>query len=250
MTSLIVDRRDGVWTLRLNRPEHSNALDEELLDDLDGATLEAERADHVAAVVVGGNGSNFCAGGDLAMLRRWQGLPPEERERLFRAAQQIVLRLVRLPVPVIAAVRGAVVGAGLDLALAADLCLAEAGVWFRSGFVAVGLVRDFGGSWRLPRSIGAARAREMILANVRVDAVTAQAWGMVHRVVDSGTAIDSALALAQELRPVPRAALAAAKRCTNAAWATTFEDSLDLAAAYQSHLMDDPEHLTIMAGGG
>jgi 2-(1,2-epoxy-1,2-dihydrophenyl)acetyl-CoA isomerase len=182
------------------------------------------------------------------MLRRWHALAPNERARRFGCAQQIVRRLVELPVPVIAAVHGAAVGAGLELALAADFCIAETDSSFRSGFVAVGLVPDFGGSWLLPRSIGAARAREMILANTRLDAATALAWGLLHRVVATGDAVASSVAMAHQFDRLPRAALAAAKRATHAAWDTTLADALDRSAYDQSRLMDEPEHRALVGG--
>ena len=239
---LISKRHGRVMLLRLNRAERLNALSEALLDALLASLADTAKDPECDAVVITGAGRAFCAGGDLDTLAAWRNLTARERQERYRKGAALALRLAELPIPVVAAVNGAAVGAGLDLALGADLCLAARSASFMCGFVAVGLVPDLGGSWLLPRIVGLSRARRLVLGGERLDAETACAWGIVARVVDDASLLEEALATAARLagEGAPPA-YAEAKHAMVAATASLAE-SLEQAATAQALLMDTPEH--------
>ncbi|MGH3495713.1 MAG: enoyl-CoA hydratase-related protein, partial [Sciscionella sp.] len=171
-----------------------------------------------------------------------QALSARERRARYRKGAALALGVAELGIPVVAAVNGAAAGAGLDLALCADLCLAARSASFVSGFVAVGLVPDLGGSWLLPRVVGLSRARRLVLGGERLDAETACEWGIAARVVDDDCLIDEAVATATGIAAQGcRPAYAEAKRALlDSTW--SFAESLEQAATTQSLLMDTPEH--------
>ena len=241
--TLVVERHGALVVLRLNRPHKANALDSPLVDALIEHLQAVADAPDVEALVITGTGRFFCAGGDIAMLTNWHGLAEGERVEQFRHGQQVATLITGLSVPVIAAVNGPAFGAGFDLALTADFRVAASSAWFQSGFLSIGLVPDLGGTWLLPRVVGLARARSLVLANERIDAVTAAEWGIVSRVVADDRVLEEAIGLATEIsRSSTRPALAAAKRALAAAARESFDESLARAAVDQSSLMATPEH--------
>ena len=201
-TPLVTEKEGGVLTLTLNRPEALNSLNTELLAALAEALRGAAGDDSVRAVVVTGSGRGFCAGQDL-------------KEELLGGAQDIAghLRTHYLPVieamrrlekPVIAAVNGVAAGAGLSLALAADLRIASDSASFCQAFVRIGLVPDAGGTYFLPRLIGLGRALEMAMLGDSIDAQEALRIGLVNRVVDHAELGSAAAELAGRLAKGPR----------------------------------------------
>lgn len=239
---LLRTRHNRVTVLRLNRPDRLNAMSEELLAELDVSLTEIAADPNTDALVLTGAGRAFSAGGDVRTLTAWQDLPVPERRAWFERAARVAERLAELPIPVVAAVNGAAAGAGFDLVLAADLCLAGRTASFGSGFVQLGLVPDMGGAWLLPRVVGLSRARRLILGGERIDAETARDWGIVVRVVEDdqlyGSAIEAAAGLASA---GTKAAYAAAKRALLDG-SGSFADALRSGAAVQTLLMDTPEH--------
>lgn len=239
---LLTERHDAVAVLRLNRPEQLNAMTEELLLALDAAVAGIAADPGVDALVLAGAGRAFSAGGDLDTLTAWQSLSAAERRTRFTWAADLATRVAELPVPVVAAVQGAAAGAGLDLALCADVCLAGESATFGSGFVAMGLVPDMGGAWLLPRVVGLSRARRLVLGGERIDAATALDWGLVARVVpDDGLAAAAVETATRMAGAATRPAYAEAKRALMDG-ARAFPDALSLGASAQSFLMDTPEH--------
>lgn len=239
---LLHERRGRVALVWLNRPARANALSEALLDALTAGLAIAAGDPDVDAIVISGAGRAFCAGGDLDTLSAWQALSAWERHARYRKGITLARTLAELEVPVVAAVNGAAAGAGLDLALGADLCLAGRSASFVSGFVAVGLVPDLGGSWLLPRVVGLSRARQLVLGGERLDAETACEWGIAGRVVDNDRLIEEAVTMAARVAEQGcRPAYVEAKRALLAStW--SFTESLDHAATTQALLMDTAEH--------
>jgi enoyl-CoA hydratase len=197
-TVLVTQPAEGVTLLTLNRPEKLNAMDVELVTELHAA-LDSVAADRSCrAVVLTGAGRGFCAGLDLAGY----GAAPDSQGRgavgSGFATQQHIAALVphlrSLHQPVIAAVNGAAAGGGLALALGSDIRIAAASARFNVAFVRIGLSGcDVGVSWLLPRLVGASRAWELMLTGRIIDSAEADHIGLVTRVVDDGTVVDSAL---------------------------------------------------------
>ena len=193
MAALLVDDRDGVRTLTLNRPEAFNSLTVELKELLLAALTDAAAATDVRAVVLTGAGKAFCAGQDLkehvAALRSNDPAP-------FRTVAEhynpIVRALTGMPKPVIAAVNGMAAGAGASFAYACDLRVAGESTKFLMAFATIGLTADSGASWTLPRLIGYGRAMEMMLLAKPVTADRALELGMVTSVVPDADVLSTA----------------------------------------------------------
>lgn len=197
---LVSEPAEQVLEITLNRPEQLNALTPGLLDRLDEVLDAAERDGDVRAVVLTGAGRAFCAGFDLTELEAtWSMGVPElltNQERWAATAQ----RLVDLPLPVIAAVHGPAVGAGMSLALAADLRIGTANASFAAAFVRVGLAgADLGLSWTLPRTVGMGVAAELMLTGRSVDGDEAHRLGLVNRLCADAEPSSAALQLAGEV---------------------------------------------------
>jgi len=240
---LFTENMAGVMLLRLNRPEKLNALNESLIGALNVAFDFAENDDAVKALVITGTGRAFCAGGDLEMLTSWQNMTAHERREGYFTGAALALRLAEMPLPVVAAVNGIAFGAGFDLALGADICIAARSALFMSGFVGIGLVPDLGGTWWLPRIVGMSRARRLVLGGERLDATKAFEWGVAERVVEDDELIEHSVDSASKLAEWSTStAFVEAKRALLSS-TKSFADSLIDAATVQSLLMDTPEHL-------
>ncbi|MEV5558377.1 enoyl-CoA hydratase-related protein [Nonomuraea wenchangensis] len=204
---------DGVARLRLNRPEASNGMDVPLLQGLYSAVMRCHGEPDVRAVLLTGEGRNFCAGGDVkTFAAKGEALPDYLREATSWL-QISTSALMRLQAPVIAAVHGfAAGGGGFGLVCAADLVIAADSAKFLAGATRVGMAPDGGVSVTLSRLVGLRKAMEIVLTNPVLTAAEALEIGLISRVVAADTLIDEGLALARELAGGAPKALAAAKR--------------------------------------
>lgn len=208
---VLLDVRDGVASLTLNRPDNANVLDlatgKALLQKV--LAIRADRS--VRAVVLGGAGKHFCFGGDLrGMIGEGAPVEPYLLE-LTAALHEAVLELVKLEAPVIAAVNGTAAGAGVGLVAMADLAICGESSRFNLAYTGVALTPDGSTSFFLPRLVGAKRAAELLLTNRMLGANEALEWGLVNRVVPDAALRDEALALAQRLARGPRNSFAKTK---------------------------------------
>lgn len=223
---LLEEKHGPVASLRLSRPETLNALDRELVDALGDALARVSSDGEIRAVVLAGAGGAFCSGVDLkeamAAIGRDEGLG----ERL--AGFHRVIRLIAgAEKPIIAAVDGAAVGFGADLALACDLRVLSDRAYLQEKFVNIGLMPDGGGTFHLPRLIGVGRALELLLLGERIDAELAKSLGLANRVVEAAALDATAIELAQKLAEGPPLALAAIKRTLRANLSATLDEALD-----------------------
>lgn len=201
-TTVLQSRDGGVLTLTLNRPGRLNALTGELLDTL-AADLHAAAGDGgVRAVVLTGAGRAFCSGQDLKAAAEMGTL--DVRRELAQHYTPVIRAMRELPTPIIAAVNGPAAGAGLSLALAADLRIAGEAASFSMAFVRIGLIPDAGSTYFLPRLIGPARAAEMMMLGQPVDAAGALQIGLVNRIVADRDLMTVAHDMAARLAAGPR----------------------------------------------
>ncbi len=207
-----LSRADEFAVIRLNRPEALNALSFPLIRDLAAAIDEASRSDARALLFIGAGEKAFCAGADIKELTHRSLVAQREGTR---AGQEAFARLDRLPMPSVAIINGFAFGGGLELALACTFRLATANAKMGLPEIKLGLIPGYGGTQRLPRAIGEARALEMILTGKFIDAATAVSWGLVSRVVD-GDALAAGMSFAREFSgyslPVLRFAREAVQR--------------------------------------
>jgi 2-(1,2-epoxy-1,2-dihydrophenyl)acetyl-CoA isomerase len=206
----------GVGVVVLNRPARRNALTIELLDALGEVLATLEAAPDVGALLLTGTGPAFCAGGDVTALVPVEGAGVPGRDELIARQQarqrSTTGRLHGCAKPTVAALPGAVAGAGIGLALACDLRVGEPGTTFSAAFANVGLSGDYGAVWLLSRFVGGARARRLLFLGERPDAATALEWGLLDRVAGPDELAEVAFATAAALAAGPRPALAAMKR--------------------------------------
>lgn len=207
------ERNPAVAVVTLNRPGTRNALTLELKEALVEA-LRAVESDHAArAVVLAGSGRSFCVGQDLAEhAEALRADPTTAFDTVRWHYNPIVRALATMPKPVVAAINGAAVGAGLGFALACDLRVAAEGATFATAFAAIGLTADSGLSASLVHSLGHARATELMLLGESFDAAQAQVAGLVRAVVPADEVLDAALELARRLAEGPTLAYAEIKR--------------------------------------
>lgn len=227
--SVLSSVADGVATITLNRPDKLNAFTEAMHGEL-AAILDSVEADpSVRALLLTGAGRAFCAGQDLSDRVMGEGdAPPDLGDTLERLYNPLIRRLCRLERPVVCAVNGVAAGAGANLALNCDLVLAARSARFMEPFCRLGLVPDAGGTWILPRLVGAARARGLALLGEQLSAEQAEDWGLIWRVVDDDRLMDEASALARHLATQATKGLGLIKRALLASATNRLDDQLDL----------------------
>ena len=196
---LKASRRDGTLILTLSNPGARNALHPDMYAAAIETLSTAERDDSVRAVILTGADNFFCAGGNLNRLLQNRALPKSEQADSIDNLHSWIQALRDCPKPVIAAVDGAAAGAGFSLALACDLIVAGATAKFVMAYVKVGLTPDGGGSWFLSQALPRQLATEIIMEGKPVLAPRLHELGIVNRVVADGSALDAALAWADEL---------------------------------------------------
>lgn len=189
---------DAIGLLTINRPEKLNAISVEMLAALETHVVEADRRQDVRVVVLVAAGERaFSVGADV---NAWSALDPLDMWRWWvRDGYRVMQRLASLRQPVIAAVHGLAFGGGLELAMAADIRVASADAAFAMPEVRIGTLPGWGGTQRLPQIIGTARAKQMIFSGQRIDAATAERWGLVNEVVPGEALADRVTQLAQQI---------------------------------------------------
>jgi enoyl-CoA hydratase/carnithine racemase len=243
---LLTEREGAILTVRMNRPDTRNALSEpsQMKEFVElCAQLRLDRS--VKVVILTGNGPAFCAGGNVKDMRErggiFQGSPYELRESYRNGIQSIPLALYELDVPIIAAINGAAIGAGLDLACMCDIRIASDKAVFAESFVKLGIVPGDGGAWLLPRVVGMPRASIMALTGDTIDARKALDWGLVADVYNTESLDDEALALARRIAANPSHALRLTKRLLREGQHMRLDSLLEMSASFQAlaHYTDD-----------
>ena len=247
---LLLERRDHVATITLNRPEAYNALDLALGRELFHASLEVDEDPGVRCVVITGAGKAFCAGGDVKgfvdNLPRIGILVKELTTYLHGA----VSRLTRSPKPVIMAVNGVAAGGGLSFALSGDLVVAGESARFTMAYSKIAATPDGSSSYFLPRLIGLRRALELYLTNRVLSAREALEWGLITQVVPDAELRTAVEALARELAAGPTLAIGGAKRLFHQSTWESLETQMELEAqaiAASGHTEDFREGVTAFA---
>jgi 2-(1,2-epoxy-1,2-dihydrophenyl)acetyl-CoA isomerase len=202
-----------VLRLTLDRPERRNALDDPTVAALIAELERANQDEAVRAVLLTGRGDDFCAGFDLSTRADGPARPRvgSIQRRLPARAHRLIAVACSVQVPVVAAVRGWAAGLGLHLAVAADFCVAALDARFWEPFAARGFTPDSGATWLLPRLVGVARAKELLLLGRELSGADAASWGLVHRAVDAAAVDDEAERLAARLAAGPTVALGLTK---------------------------------------
>jgi 2-(1,2-epoxy-1,2-dihydrophenyl)acetyl-CoA isomerase len=225
---ILASRKGNVTTLTLNRPERINAFNAEMHARL-RAAIAGVAEDGTRCLVITGAGKGFCAGQDLSDRVRKPGDPPPDLgESLDERYNPLIRSLKALPMPVIAAVNGIAAGAGANLALACDIVVAAKSASFVQSFAKVGLIPDSGGTWTLPRLVGAARATALMMLGDKISAEQAVQWGMIWQCVDDADLDPHVSEMAAKLAAAPTRGLALMKLALQRGVANTLDAQLDL----------------------
>jgi enoyl-CoA hydratase len=222
--TLLIDRDPaGVGVITLNRPEAMNALNETLVRELDEALVAFEADDAIGCIVVTGAGRAFAAGADIKMMAT-KTFAEVLTENLFADAD----RLARCRKPTIAAVAGFALGGGCELAMMADMIIAADNAKFGQPEIKLGVIPGIGGTQRLVRAIGKAKAMDLCLTGRMMDAKEAEAAGLVARVVPAADLMGETLAAARTIAGFSRPSLMLCKEAVNAAFETSLAEGVRL----------------------
>lgn len=193
--SVLLEQRQGIAVLTMNRPDVLNTLTLETLDQLADMLVRLNRQRDVYAIILTGSGGAFAAGADIRQVSSLSGLSALP---FARRGQQVCRLLERSPRLTIAAVDGYCMGGGLDLALACHLRIASVDSVFAHPGARLGIITGFGGTQRLPRVVGRAQAMELLMTGRRLTAQDAYRLGLVNRVVQDGSVVQASVAAAQQ----------------------------------------------------
>lgn len=219
---VLVERVGRVGMITLNRPKQLNALNDAVMDALGKALLAFDADDGIGAIVLGGSAKAFAAGADIAAMAGWTYMDVYRSDFITRNWETI--RRVRKPV--IAAVAGVAMGGGCELALACDIVIAAESARFALPEIRLAMLPGAGGTQRLPRAIGKAKAMDMCLSARQLDAVEADRYGLVSRVVPDARLMEDALALASSIAGYSLPALMAIKESVNRAYESSLSDGM------------------------
>lgn len=222
--TLIQHIENGVCTLTLNRPEVFNSFNKEMAMALQRALDAAEKNETVRAIVITGTGKAFCAGQDLAEAMDPNG--PELQSIVKDHYNPIIMRIRAIEKPIIAAVNGVAAGAGANIALACDLTIAKNSASFIQAFSKIGLIPDSGGTFFLPRLIGAQKALALMMTGEKISAQQADAMNMIYKAVEDESFEAEVQKMASTLAAMPTKGLGLTKKAVNQSFSNNLEDQL------------------------
>jgi 2-(1,2-epoxy-1,2-dihydrophenyl)acetyl-CoA isomerase len=228
---VVISRDGAVGIMRLNQPESLNAFSQEIKDGLGRGIFEFLEDPAIRAILITGTGRAFCAGGDL---RTMDGLTTVAVRTRMRSTHRWLAPLLEGEKPVVTAINGLAVGAGLSLALVGDVVCASTKASFRAGFLGIGASPDLGLAYTLPRAIGMARAKDLILTNRDIDIEEALSIGLVARVFEDSALFAKSFEVAKSLAEGPPVAIGLAKRLLRHGADMSLEAFLDAESFAQS----------------
>jgi 2-(1,2-epoxy-1,2-dihydrophenyl)acetyl-CoA isomerase len=244
---LLLEKKNGVGIITLNRPDKLNAFNDELTFAIQDALKEFEKDAQVRAIVITGAGRGFCSGQDLQAraIDDVVGAKVSLGDSIRRRYNPIITKIRRMEKPIIAAVNGVAAGAGSSLAFACDMRIAADTASFIQSFSKIGLVPDSGSTFFLPRLIGATKAFELMITADKVDAAEALRSGIVNKVVPHADLMKETIAMAEKLASGPTKAFGLTKRAVNKAVFPDLEELLE----YEAYLQEIAGRTTDFAEG-
>ena len=221
-SAVLVETRGRVGLLTLNRPKALNALNDRLMDELGAALLAFDADDGIGAIVVTGSDKAFAAGADIGAMKDWSYMDVYRGDYITRNWE--TLRRVRKPV--IAAVAGYALGGGCELAMMCDIVIAADTARFGQPEIKLGIIPGAGGTQRLPRAVGKAKAMDLVLTGRMMEAAEAERAGLVSRVVPAAALMDEALEAAAVIASLSLPAVMMAKESVNRAYESPLAEGM------------------------
>jgi len=243
--TIIVEKKNQIARITLNRPQALNALNETMGEELNAALKEAERGPETRCLVITGAGRAFSAGEDVSGLKERYagGAHPSLGDHLRKKYHPIILRIRNMEKPIIARINGIAAGSGASIALACDIRIASEEASLKQAFIGVGLVPDSGSSYFLTRTLGPGRALELIMTGRTVGAKEAETLGLVNKAVPTAELDKTVDEMAEKLANGPTKALGLSKRVVNQAARLELSDALEYEAQNQQIAGRTKDHL-------
>lgn len=220
--NIIVDKRDKIGVITLNRPKALNALNDQLMDELGGALLKFDADENIGCMVITGNEKTFAAGADIGAMAGFSYMDAFKNEYITRNWEQIL----QVRKPVIAAVAGYALGGGCELAMMCDFIIAADNAKFGQPEIKLGTMPGAGGTQRLPRAVSKAKAMDMCLTARMMDAVEAERAGLVSRIVPTERLMEEALAAAATISAMSSPIVMMIKESVNRAYESTLKEGV------------------------
>lgn len=247
MSEFLIYEQDGpIVTLTMNQPEQRNPLTgNSAIPELLAAVERIHDDRSVRCVILAANGPSFCAGGNINEMKRQASPEVSEmdiRQEYRRGIQRLTLALFNLEVPVIAAINGHAIGAGLDLACMCDIRIASEKAKFAESFIKLGIIPGDGGAWLLPRIVGMSNAAELAFTGDMIDAPQALAWNLVSRVVEHEQLLPAAREMAGRIAQNAAHGVRLTKRLMREAIHSRLDTVLELSAVFQAVCHKTPDH--------
>jgi len=220
--NIVVETRDRVALITLNRPKQLNALNDALMDELERALDEYDRDDAIGAIVITGSERAFAAGADVGAMKDWSYMDVYRSDFITRNWE----RLKSVRKPVIAAVGGVALGGGCELVMMCDIVIAADTAKFGQPEIKLGIIPGAGGTQRLPRAVGKSKAMDLVLTGRMMDAQEAERAGLVARVVPADKLLDEALAVANTICSYSLPAVMMAKESVNRAYESSLAEGI------------------------
>lgn len=239
--TILTSIQNHVQIITLNRPEKKNAFDSQMIDEWVAALEDAEKNDDVHVIVVTGSGNAFCAGGDVGGMKQDQK-PLDNKNKLWKNIHRIPLALKKIDKPVIAAINGPAVGAGLDMALMCDIRTMIDESKVSEGYIKVGLVPGDGGAFFLPPIVGEAKAFELLWTGNFINSKEALSLGMVNHVYTKEEFMKKTMDLAEQIASGPQIAIRMTKRAVRYSRTMELEPALDLISSHYAIIKETEDH--------
>ncbi|UCH31318.1 MAG: enoyl-CoA hydratase [Candidatus Bathyarchaeota archaeon] len=232
--NIILEKKGVIAMLTLNRPEKLNAINEKMLGDLENAVVKISRDRDIRVLIITGAGRAFCSGADVGDMAKSATGSIMQIRHWTQAAHKIILTITELEKPVIAKVNGLAVGIGCSLALSSDVIFASEEAEFSLIFSRIGLIPDGGALFHLPRLVGLAKAKELILTARRVNAKEAERIGLIYKAVPANDLGNHVTAFTTELANGPTLAYGLAKKIMNKGLSMDLSSVLEWEASGQA----------------
>ncbi|MGD9138505.1 MAG: enoyl-CoA hydratase/isomerase family protein [Desulfobacterales bacterium] len=241
---VLIEKKDQIATLVLNRPEVMNAMSKDMILNLYDAVIELAADEDIHVVVLKGAGDHFCSGADISLFS--ESIASQDWLVAMKGLGQIVKTLREMPQPVVTQLKGVAVGGGANLALTGDFVIAAENARFCEIFVNIGLIMDYGGTYLLPRLVGLAKARELAMLGNEIDGKTAAAMGLVYKSVPEVDIETEVASLTTTLAQKSPFALRLIKEGLEKSLDMSLKETLDWEAAHQSIALQTPQHKEIV----
>ena len=241
MNSILIDIKNNIAYITLNRPEVFNSFNREMALRLQNVLDKCEKNKDVRAIVLTGNGKAFCAGQDLKEVTSPE-LNPGFKKILDEHYNPIITRIRTIEKPIIAAVNGVAAGAGANIALACDVVIANEHASFIQAFSLIGLIPDSAGTFFLPRLIGLQKASALSMLGDKISAQEAERLGMIYKFVSPESFEETINSTAEKLAKMPTKALGLIKKSFNQSMTNTLEQQLALESKYQIECAESEDY--------